>query len=73
MSNDNKRDHLRKLEHALDALGLTQNTNMMMVPVKPSKYMIDIGASAGGVDLETAKTIYEAMVTVNFFDPIGSK
>ncbi len=57
-------------ETALDGLGAFREADLIVVPVAPTKAMIDIGASTGGIDLETTRIIYEAMINVHFLNPI---
>ncbi|MCB1557247.1 MAG: hypothetical protein KDJ15_08050 [Alphaproteobacteria bacterium] len=49
-------------EHALDSLGVLQETGLTIAPRKPTVRMCEIGAAIGGVDLSTAHMIYEAML-----------
>jgi precorrin-6B methylase 2 len=50
------------LKTSLKELGALRRAKNVNVPLRPDEEMIDIGASAGGVDLETARIIYETMV-----------
>ncbi len=52
-------NHLEKTLQKLSAAGAAQSVT---VPLAPTQRMIDVGAGAGGVDLEQAATIYEAMI-----------
>ena len=43
-----------------------------MAPLDPSEYMINVGSTASGIDKETIKTIYEAMLGAHFLNPLDA-
>jgi len=68
--NDNNDDSkLYHLERVLDNLSILKEVDMIIVPLKPTDYMIKVGADIGGLDNATARNIYEAMVSISIFDP----
>lgn len=51
-----------RLQSALDMVDMMACCGLTAVPVKPSMDMLLAGARAGGVSVETAWTIYMAML-----------
>lgn len=61
-----------RFEQALQSLEILREVNMVVVPIAPTKAMIDIGASVGGVDLQVAQIVYEAMVNFHVLTPVSA-
>jgi len=61
--------HAGELERALENLEILKKIDMVVAPLAPTEHMIKMGASAGGVDHEAAKHIYEVMLASCVFDP----
>lgn len=58
-------------EAALNGLGTFREANLAVVPMAPTKAMIETGSSAGGISPEAAMIIYESMINAHFLNPIA--
>ena len=54
--------HPPALDYALEMVSQLGKAGLTAVPVKPSVAMLTAGARAGGVSVETAWKIYQAML-----------
>lgn len=52
----------RPLDYALNVVEAMGDAGLTAVPLKPSAAMLAAGARAGGVTVETAWKIYQAMI-----------
>jgi len=52
----------RHLECALAAVEAMGTSDTVVIPVKPSPFMLEAGAQAGGVTMEIAALVYQAMI-----------
>lgn len=54
-------------EQALQGLDLFKDTSTDIVPMNPTQYMIEVGASAGKIQRKTAEKLFKIMVETSLF------